>query len=297
MGWTGTGAGSAFRRAPAGPLVILLTLAGCGTNELASGWHDREVDDGGMITDWSGAVTTLEDGALSVGLLNDAERLYLFLYPENGPAGFALFARGFTLWFEGDEGLFGLRFPRDVPGDAGTPPGSPPDGDGAAPGAADGAGDPVDREAERERRRSAAGARLAEALREVEVLNADGEVVRRGAISELEGVELRVGQADTTPWVQVAVALAPAGEGAIAVGATPGERLVVGLVTPEIERPEGGGRGGRGRGGRPPGGGAPGGERPGRRGGRRGDRPEPHDPFKLSGRVVLATQPVDSSLF
>jgi hypothetical protein len=269
------------RKRIAATLGIALVAAGCGSEELACGWQDRPTNEDGWITDWSGAIVTVEDDELTVGTLNDAERIYLYLRPESQGAGMALFAQGFTIWVDGGGEPFGLRFPHE------------PDPERLGP--------PEDERA-REERRQAAGQRLAESLERVEILDGDGHVQERWRIDDLHGLDLRFGPVDAAPAVQIALALRTPEPGGVGLGAAPGDRIELGLVTPEIDLSAlRGARGGRppgdGPGGGYPGGGGRRGGGGGRRGvggGMRGGRPEPPEPFDLAAELRLATAPPGS---
>lgn len=259
-------------------VVALACLAsGCGEEELASAWRVGEPDADGRLADWSGATTTLEGGALTVGVINDAHRMYLYLRPETPQAALSLYRQGFTLWVGEGDRRFGLRFPVETrffaEGERLAGPEESHEADGQPP---------------------------APALKLVDLLDHEGEVVRGGRIAGMTGVSLAAFPGTGLTAVQVAVDLRPAAEGAVAVGAAPGEAVRLGLTSPKPEkmevagrdggRPAGGPGGGRMPGGGPGPHGGPDGEGgPGPEGGPGGRRGfSPPEALDLSARVVLA---------
>ena len=91
-------------------------IIGCGMNELDSVWCDRKItvngiDDG---TEWKNARYFLDFEAVTFGLLNDENTLYLMLSTRNQGIQRQITARGFTVWFDekGEKKKnYGIRFP------------------------------------------------------------------------------------------------------------------------------------------------------------------------------------------
>ena len=258
-------------------VVLLGVLAiGCGSPTLTSLWQDRAMDDEGRIGNWAGATATLADGASTGGVLHAAERLFLLVRPETPAAAMSLYRSGFTIWLGEGDARHGLRFPVETPlrredgmeGDrrrARVDPGAPPD--------------------------SGAFRLPPPRFRDFDRLDATGEAIDGGRLGRAQGVEIVVFDDRTRPAVQVAIDLVPGATDAIAVDAAPGDRIRVGLATPETGRPDFVGREGGGpRGGGSPGGGFPGGGRGDHRGGPPGGgRLSDPKGFDVSAKVVLAS--------
>jgi len=105
-------------RRRAAPLLLALAgttvVLGCGKAELESRWRDREVAIDGSSADWDGALVSINDGAMDVGLLNDDQNLYICLVAATRDDQIQMMAHGFTIWFDPDGGTektFGIRFP------------------------------------------------------------------------------------------------------------------------------------------------------------------------------------------
>lgn len=242
-----------------------LLSSGCGLAELASAWQDRPLAQNGLIEDWSGATTTVADGKLTVGALNDAERLYLYLRPEDPRSAMSLYRQGFTIWLgEGDERR-GIRFPVEALA-------GPPDMEWSGE---EGSRIPPPR------------------LTVVDLLGPDEEPIRGGKLGQVPGVAVVTSASGQLPAVQIAIALHASSVEAAGVNANPGDEVRIALTTPELEMMRGGFPG-HGTGGGPPGGGGPipggGGIPPG--GGGMGPPHGGHSPpkpFDLSAKLVLAT--------
>jgi hypothetical protein len=242
-------------------LAVLLPIlvAGCGPEKLTSAWQDRAVDASGFIEDWSGATRTVADGELTVGALNDADRLYLYLHPESVRTAMSLYRQGFTIWLGEGDAKRGLRFPVEEPIGASSWS-AHHRGEHGAPGAS-GEWDAEGRRGEGSREMRAPAPKLTV----VDVLDADGEPMWGGGLGDVAGVSVVTSSSDPVPSVQVAIDLGPATGESVGVSAHPGDRVRVGLTTPELQfgRPPGGGwDGGRGRAGEPPGGDVSGGDTP-----------------------------------
>ena len=98
--------------------VILMAMAGCKTEELASTWSDREVRIDGVNDEWQGATTYIEDKDVSIGLLNDDEFLYVSLSSDNG-LRMQVMRAGLTVWFDPEGGTdewYGINFPTGAQG-------------------------------------------------------------------------------------------------------------------------------------------------------------------------------------
>jgi len=101
--------------------VLVLTLSGCGTVELASTWRTSEIVVDGRSGDWGGHLRVVEKTPYAVGVLNDGEFLYLCLRGD-AAAGAGSFERaGLTVWLDpkgGQQHFIGIHYPigMDMPG-------------------------------------------------------------------------------------------------------------------------------------------------------------------------------------
>ena len=98
--------------------VVLMAMAGCKTEELASTWSDREVRIDGVNDEWQGATTYIEDKDVSIGLLNDDEFLYVSL-SGNDNLRMQVMRAGLTIWFDPEGGTdewYGINFPTGAQG-------------------------------------------------------------------------------------------------------------------------------------------------------------------------------------
>lgn len=89
-------------------------LAGCGGQPLDSSWRDRPVAIDGQDDEWEGARVLLKDSRVGLGLMNDADSLYLTVSLTGAELGSRLARQGFTIWFDplgGKDEVFGIRFP------------------------------------------------------------------------------------------------------------------------------------------------------------------------------------------
>ena len=286
---------SATPVAGAALVLVSLLVPSCGGTKLASAWHDGDVDEQGRITNWSGALHRVADGTLTVGVLNDAQRIHLYLRPETPSAALSLYAAGFTIWFSNGGERTGVRFPREDPSSL-----TREIGEGHA--------------RKREDADFGRGPQLPSVepkFTVVDVLGSDGTPLHGGRIGDVGGVQIAMSEGGGLSYVQVSLDLAPPSGNNVGVGAEPGDEVTIGLTTPEIDfrelmpqmrgRQGNGPGGGEGRpfpggeGGGPPGGGrrgGPGGMSGRGGGGPRGGPPSLPEPFGVTAKVTLA-RPVD----
>ncbi len=99
----------------AGLLITASYLLGCGGGqELISTWCESEVTVDGLDTEWEGAMAYLDDPGVAIGLLNDAEYLYLCLATVDSRVVQQVVGSGLTVWFDPEGGkkeVFGINFP------------------------------------------------------------------------------------------------------------------------------------------------------------------------------------------
>jgi len=253
--------------------MALAVLSSCSSPPtLRSAWLDREVVIDGRDAEWEGAKYYIEKSNVDVGVLNDGEYLYLCMSAVERTLMVQILGRGMTTWFNpggNHDKAFGVRYPlgrvdERMDGPAGM------GGRGGGRRTAGGAGrrDPSDLQ------QLQAFVERALQGQELEVLYEGDEKGRRLGLAESDVVEVRMGFDRGRLVYEMKVRLAqeePHGPG---IGAVPGKRVGVGLLTPEMSmRGMGGGRrggmgGGMGGAGVPgagmaPGGGMRGGMRPG----------------------------------
>ncbi|MFH1567478.1 MAG: hypothetical protein ABIL09_05700 [Gemmatimonadota bacterium] len=260
--------------------ALALAALACGRIDLESHWADRPIAVDGNDQEWEGAKYAVQDWPVDIGLMNDGQYLYVCLSTVDRNLQRQVLVSGLELWLDpkgGKKKVAGLRFPggRLRPTD--------PSGE---PGPEEEAGDP---RARRPPRGSGPGWRDGGPLDPAEMA---AQMMEMAARSDLLFVgpqgteERRMGHAEAEP-LEVALsydrgrlvyeARVPLETGALPLGAirlAPGQRLGLGILTPQRVRPvRGRGEGDMGPGGMEPGAMEPGGMGGPRPGGRRGGRP------------------------
>jgi len=274
----------------AGLLVTASCLLGCGGQELVSTWCESEVTVDGLDTEWEGAMTYLDDPGVAIGLLNDAEYLYLCLATVDSRMVRQVVGSGLTVWFDpqgGKKEAFGINFPLGMdPSTMGGPPEnmSTPEPGGGGP-------DP-------ERIRQM----LERSAQEMVIMGPEKNQSRRMPVAGSQEVKVNLGYDGGKLVYEMRVPLRRDLEHPDAIGLEDGDNIGLGFETAEIDREAmsrqmrdrtgsgrppmdggmgSGGRGGGGmRGGGMRGGGGPGG------GGPDGEMPER---LELWARVLLAS--------
>ena len=280
------GAGSVARLACGAALVAstLGSAVACKQVELASGWAVGGIEVDGVDDEWIDATTYFEEQEVTIGLVNDAEFLYVSLV-SSGAVGRQAMATGLTVWVDPDGGTdewYGIRFP--------VPP-EPAGRRGGGRGGRGGDGRPGGRGG-----RSGGGGSPLERLREVEVVG-PGELNRRRLpLPVTGGLAVAVRNSGPTFVYELKVALPRDDDHRMGLGVEPGSEIGVGFETGSLGDVGPGARGGFGGGGGGFGGrGGLGGGRGGVGGGRGGsgggDRPERVAPLRVWVRVQLAAGP------
>ena len=278
-------------------VLIALSVTGCNELEVDSSWRDHEITIDGMGTDWQDPMVYAEDAKIAVGLVNDAQYMYICLTPADIRTATQMATAGFTVWFDPEGGKkkrFGIRFPLGMQG----------------------GGDPMMfRESmSRERMSRERGARgsMQDSTRyqrmfammgnQLDILGPDEDKSVRVAVLSAKGIEVQLGYSRGRVVYELKVPLARDAEHPYGIGTALGETIGIGFATSELDREKmmetmGQGRGGRG-GGRGGGGGMKGGGggmRGGGRGGRGGMggmRPsggQMPEPLELWAKVTLAS--------
>jgi len=237
-------------------LMTLLHI-GCSTLELKSEWRDREITIDGNNTDWLGAMYYFEGNNISVGILNDANSIYICMIAEDRLMRTQVMRQGFTIWFDpngGKEKTFGVKFPIGMQG-------------------LESQGIPMDlREGERDQERMRE--QFVKSLEDLEILGPRKDEQRRMPVEEAKGIEIVVDPAGGLLVYELKVPLFHSEQYPYAVGAEAGDSIGIGLEIPKMDmnaiRKSMDGR-------RPGGMGMPGGGRRGGMGGRSGGMGMPGD--------------------
>ncbi len=214
----------------AGLLVILLmTVGGCASLEVASHWPQKPITVDGNKSEWADETFLVNDNKLTVGVANDSNFVYLMLSTSDRQLARMIVSQGLTVWFdpEGGRGKYlGIHYPLGFTGGGN------------------------DQAATAQRRTVAS-------LSELEVLGPGSDEQHRFPVTATEGLQARFNLGNTSITYELKV---PYTEGAgfpYSVKSKRGAPIGIGLETPrEYAAPDqssGGGQGsggGRGRGGR-----------------------------------------------
>jgi hypothetical protein len=113
------------------PLAVMIIISmgffiGCGMEEIYSKWCDHVVTIGGIDggAEWENARHAMDDGNITVGLLNDEKTLFLRLSTRNQAIQRQILAAGLTVWFDGEGGkkkIYGIHFPASGQGSGRSP--------------------------------------------------------------------------------------------------------------------------------------------------------------------------------
>jgi len=97
-------------------IVLLSIFVGCDGEKINSIWRDPKVVSDRIDDDhgWENALHFVAKGDVTIGILNDADALYVRLSTRNHAIQQHLLMAGFTVWFDergGDNKMYGIRFP------------------------------------------------------------------------------------------------------------------------------------------------------------------------------------------
>ena len=216
----------------------------CSTLQLESTWKDRDITMDGKGGDWLGSKYYFEDSAVSVGLINDGQYLYVSMMTENPMLRAQIMRQGLIVWLDSQGGknkTFGIKYPLGRQG-----------------------GEDAERMNQRdmmdEMAREKMMQSLQETMTELEVLGSDEEVLTKMDIEDAQGIEVKMRNTRGTFVYELKIPLSSSDELPFAVGVEPGDVIGVGFLSPKMrmQRPSGMRGGGRmpgGGGGMPPGGG------------------------------------------
>jgi len=231
-------------------VLSLLILVNCSTLRLESNWKDRDIVLDGKGGDWLGAKYYFEDYALSVGLINDENFLYVSLMTENPMVRAQIMRQGLIVWLDpkgGKNKTFGVKYPLGRRADK-------PEGEMMDP-----------QKLMDETTREEMMKKFMDTMSELEVLGKDEKVLAKMNIEEAEGIAVRLRDAAGTFVYELKVPLSSNSGYPYAVGVEAGDAVGVGILSPKLEMQRSGGMRGmpRGGGGMPPGGMPVGGGMPG----------------------------------
>ncbi len=246
--------------------------------DLSSMWKDRDITIDGIDNEWEDTRVYLKDANASVSVLNDSQFVYVSFVTAKEETIRQVTAMGLILWFDAAGGkgkTFGIRFPLGMMESGMTPPRN------------------FGEERSDEDRAAERAERFRKSTLDMEILGPGEDDQRRVQVATLEGIEAKANLSDDKLVYELKIPIVKSDLHPFAIGAEPGERIGVGIETPEIDRDkmkdrmEGGFHGG----GMPPGRGMGGGMRGGgMRGGSGFERPKP---LKVWTKVQLAA-PVPS---
>ncbi len=216
----------------------------CSTLQLESTWKDRDITLDGKGGDWLGSKYYFEDVAISIGLINDAQYLYVSMMTENPMIRAQIMRKGLTVWLDpkgGKNKTFGIKYPLGR--------------------------QRTEQEEERltpeammdEIAREEMMQKLQESMTELEVLGPDEKVLENMDIKDAKRIDVKMRNAGGTFVYELRVPLISSEEHPFAVGVKPGDMIGVGFLSPKLQmqRPRGmrsggmpgmGGRGGMGGG-------------------------------------------------
>jgi len=229
-------------------LVLFLSFfmhMNCSMLELESTWKDRDITLDGKGGDWLGAKYYFEDSAISVGLINDAQYLYVSMMTENPMIRTQIMRQGLTVWLDpkgGKNKIFGIKYPLGRQGEE-------QEGERLTPEAM------MDETAREEMMQ-----KLQESMTELEVLGPDEEVLGKMDIKDAKGIDVKMRNAGGTFVYELRIPLSSSEEYPYAVGVKSGDMIGVGFLSPKLQmqKPRGmrgggmpgmGGRGGMRAGG------------------------------------------------
>jgi hypothetical protein len=227
-------------------LVLFLSFfmhMNCSMLELESTWKDRDITLDGKGGDWLGAKYYFEDLAISVGLINDDQYLYVSMMTENPMIRAQIMRQGLTVWLDpkgGKNKTFGIKYPlgRQRTGQ---------EGERLTP---ETMMDEIAREEMMQK--------LQESMTELEVLGPDEDVLGKMDVKDAKGIDIKMRNAGGTFVYELRIPLSSSEEYPFAIGVKSGDVIGVGFLSPkmQMQKPSGmrgGGRmpgGGGGMGGR-----------------------------------------------
>jgi hypothetical protein len=197
---------------------------------------EREITVDGKSDDWVGALSIISDGRAEEGFLNDNNVLYVCFVTEDETFRRQIASGGLTVWFDPkgrDQKVLGIKYPLGMPRrerasspkvESGQPPEEPAESEASS----------------------------------LEVLGSGNASFRRLKVSDTNGLEIAASTSGGLFVYELKIPLGSSTEYPVALGASTGDRVGVGIEVQKSERGPspgrrsggmGGGRGGRGTGG------------------------------------------------
>ncbi len=216
-------------------IVLLITVGGCSSLQIASRWKDDAIRVDGKNDDWAGKTELIQAKKLTVGFSNDSDFVYVMLSTTDRATSRMLMTQGLTVWFDtagGRTKVFGIHYPLGLFGSR--------SGRGR-----DEQGDPF-------------GAfRGNTSLSEMEILGPGSDDVHRVPVSSADGILARGSASESGFVYELKVPYTSNERQSYSIHARTGSLLGIGFLTPEMSAAESGSGessagtgGGRGRGGR-----------------------------------------------
>lgn len=207
--------------------IAIMFLAACGSVEVDSAWRTNDIVVDGKTADWQGHLVEVKGTGVSVGVVNDAEYVYVGLSATDARAAAQAFRLGLYVWLDpkgGSDKVLGIHYPTGQNWE-----------DFAGPPEMDSMG--VPRKPSRD----------AGEMAEVEILGPGRDEKTKLNRSELKGIEVTASRRGGLFVYEVKVPLAKSEAAPFAAESAPGKTLGIGFDTagPDILMP------GRGMGGIP----------------------------------------------
>ncbi len=207
-------------------LITILLLQGCNMIQLESMWKDREITIDGNDKDWIDAQYYLKDYNVVLGVMNDADFVYLCFYPTTQELTRQLITQGCTLWIntEGKKKKdVGIHFPLGM----------------QSPQMFD-INDKIEQQMPTERNNKMGISNIEKMLltlpKEVEIIGPARDNVKKIKLKELVGLEMSINAHKGLFAYELKIPLKENAENSLSLGIEPGKEIVIGLETPRILR-------------------------------------------------------------
>ncbi len=252
-------------------ILSLLFLFSCGKSEWNSRWRTQEITVDGNQQDWEGALVFAENEKIAVGLMNDGDDLFACLVVDDREMQASIMRRGLIVWLDAagkKDKTFGIHFP--LSRFSLRPPMRP-------------RSEPEEPQMD-----------LVSMPNELEILGPGKDDRQRLPLDQARGIALNINRDNGVLIYEIKIPLRHGADRPYVIGANPGDKIGIGLETPEFDRKEIRERMRSGMGGGRPGGGFGGGGRGGgmgRPGGPGGQRPGLPESLKVWTKVQLAALP------
>ncbi len=225
--------------------ALIFIFAGCGDTDINSKWRTQNITIDGDDSDWGNSLTMVDKLNSLVGVENDSDNLYLCFVTADNDLQMKILRMGLTVWFDrtgSDDKKFGIRFPIAMQGMDMT----------------SFRRDRINGQQGERPNREQMKERFVTNLRELEIVGPDNEVTRIN-LSELKGMQLKLGLKDNRLVYEMKIPLSLKGGANYAISADTGSTISVGLETGSFEARKNNGEGfsggGEGGGFQPPEGG------------------------------------------